>query len=252
MRGNAMVRTAIVGIVLTGVCVAFADSVRAQEPGANIEKAKKAYSDNTDKARNALSEAFTTATKAAIASGSLDVVKTLQAEKEGFENSGKLPLSPRMRTAAVNYQLATKQATTTLGKAYEQAVKDLTKAGKLAQAEAAQAELKEFRTEARGINLRPADVTTKEDLQKYLTETAWTLGDGLRFKSDGHVEQKFWASGNLVVRWEAIDRRTVLLRVEKGREENRYEILTFAEDLSEFGGYEFNGKDRVSSCKRKP
>jgi hypothetical protein len=243
-----------VGLAALGLCLALglAGNARSDEPDEVLKKAKKSYYEATDKARATLLEGFASTIKTATASGNLDVVKALQAEKEAFESSGKLPTSARMKAAVAAYQVSLKQATTALDKAFEQAVKDFTKAGKLAQADAAQAELKEFRSRAPAAHLKPADVTTKEDLRKYLIDTVWTWDEGLRFKADGYVEQKQWTSAGLVTKWEAIDRRTVLLWIEKGREENRYAVLTFSEDLSELRGFDFNGKDRLPALKRKP
>jgi hypothetical protein len=214
-----------------------------------LEKAKKTYADATEKAKNTLVDGFATAIKTATGSGNLDVVKALQAEKEAFEGSGKLPGSPRMKTAATSYLLSMKQATTALDKAYEQAVKDLTKAGKLTEAETLQAELKEFRNKITG-NLRPADVTTKEDLQRYLAGTVWEWDGALVLRPEGYVEQKEWAKNGIVLRWEALDRRTAIMILEKGRDDNKTCVMTFSEDLTEFRGYGFKG-ERLPASKRK-
>jgi|GEM_PF-4755026 len=220
-------------------------SSRAEEPEVTLEKAKKMHSESIEKARNALLDAFAMAMKIATGSGNLDVVKSLQAEKDAFESAGKLPTSARMKSASLSYQLALKHANVLLEKAYEQAVKDLTKGGKLAQADAVQTELKEFRSKALGA------VRTKEDLRRILSGTSWVWGEGLKLKPDGYVEQKDWQSGGLVTKWEAVDRRTVVLWIEKGRNENRYAILMFSEDLTDFQCFDFNGKDRIT-VKRKP
>ena len=42
--------------------------------------------------------------------------------------------------------------------------------------------------------------------------------------------------------WRAIDRRTVLLTILKGRDVNPYAILKFNEDMSEFEAYNFDGQ----------
>jgi hypothetical protein len=242
-----------VGLAALGLCLALglAGNARSEEPDEALKKAKKSYYEATDKTRTTLLEGFASATKAATASGSLDVVKALQAEKEAFESSGKLPTSPRMKAAVAAYHVTLKQATTALERAFEQAVKDFTKAGKLAQADAAQAELKEFRSRAPATHLRPADVTTKEDLHRYLSGTSWVWGNAT-LKPDGTVEAKEPGWVGLVIRWEAVDRRTVVLRIEQGRDRDLMAVLTFAEDLTEFRGFDFNGKDRLPAYKRKP
>ncbi|VTS00839.1 unnamed protein product [Gemmata massiliana] len=215
---------------------------RAQDPSAPVEKAKKAYIESADKARSTLLDAFKSASAAATTSGDLNTVKTVQAERDAFENGGKLPTSVRMRTAVASYQQSMKQARTTLDAAYEQAIKDFTKAGKIPEAEALQTELHD---------LRAKTVATKENLQAYLANTSWTWGN-CRLKANGYVENKGWDSAGLVTRWEAIDRRTVLFSIEKGRDVNRLAVLVFNEELTEFQGIDFNGKDRIPVSKRKP
>ena len=128
-------------------------------------------------------------------------------------------------------------------------MKDYIRAMKDDQAAAVEAQLKEFRTNLCGTNLRPADVTTKEDLQKYLAGTSWTWGDGMKLKSDGTVEMKLGDA--FAVRWEALDRRTAIMVFVKGRDVNRTCTMTFSEDLAQFGGYSFEGT-RLAAIKRKP
>jgi hypothetical protein len=225
------------------LCFALGFFARADEPEPDpaLTKAKKAYSESSDKAKAALLEAFATAIKTATASGNLDVVKALQAEKEAFEAGGKLPASARLKQAATTYQATMRQAARTLEKDFDQTIKDLTKAGKLAQAEAAQAELKE---------LRSRTVATKEDLQKHLSDSVWAWDDGLKLNADGSTEQRAWQAARLVTRWEAVDRRTVVLWIERGRDSNRTATLVFNEEMTEATGFGFDGA-RIKSLKRK-
>jgi hypothetical protein len=234
------------------VCLAvgFSNSALAEDPIENLEKAKKAYSEAVEKAKHALVEGFATAIKTATGSGNLDVVKALQAEKEAFEGSGKLPSSARMKPALTAYHTSLKQAMATIEKAYDQTIKDLTKAMKFSEAEAVQTQRKEFHAKG-GSNLRPADVIAKEDLQKYLVGTSWEWDDGMTLKADGYVTQKNWDGRGLVTKWEAVDRRTVVLFIEKGRTQDRTATLVFNEDLTDLSGYSFDGT-RITSMKRKP
>jgi hypothetical protein len=48
-----------------------------------------------------------------------------------------------------------------------------------------------------------------------------------------------------------IDRRTVLFIIEKGRNIDRYAILTFSEDLSQYKGYNFSQTTRLSESRKK-
>ncbi|MBP3960700.1 hypothetical protein J8F10_36205 [Gemmata sp. G18] len=230
---------------LFSLCLAvglFNSVASAEDPAATVEKAKEAHAEGVNKARNTLLEAFKAANNAAKSSGDLNAVKVIQAEQDTFENSGKLPTSARMKSAVASYQQSMKQARTTLDAAYEQAIKDFTKAGKIAQAEETQSELHD---------LRAKTVATKENLQAYLANTSWVWGN-CRLKANGYVENKGWDSAGLVTKWEAIDRRTVLFSIEKGRDVNRLAVLVFNEELTEFQGIDFNGKDRIPVSKRKP
>jgi hypothetical protein len=239
-------------LLVTGLALALGlIAGGAEEPDPALAKARGEYYDTTDKAKAALLGAFASAIKNATAAGNLDAVKALRAEKEAFETGGRLPSSMYMKTPAANYQAALKQAALILEKAYEQSIKDLTKAGKLKQAEDVRAELKSFRSKAPATNLRPADVTTKEDLQKYLSDTAWAWDDGLKLRSDGSTEQKNWDMRGLVTKWETVDRRTAVLWIEKGRDNNRTATLVFNEDLTEATGFSFDGA-RIKGLKRKP
>lgn len=242
-----MFRAFLFACLLVG-CAAV--SARAADPPGQLDKAKRTYDDTIDKARLTLLDAFASATKAAMSSGSLDVVRALEKEREAFEFGGTVPTSPRLKAAGASYQTTTKAALAALDKAYEQEIRDLTKAGKLDAATALQKEQKEFRLNLTAVGLRPVDVTSKEALHRYIAGSAWTWGD-MRFKPTGHVEVKDWDARGLVTRWEAVDRRTVLLIIEKGRDQDRYAVLTFNEELTEFRGYDFNGKDRIPASKRK-
>ena len=54
----------------------------------------------------------------------------------------------------------------------------------------------------------------------------------------------------LVTKWEVVDRRTVVILIEQGRDTNRTITITFSEDLTEFQGFLFNGT-RMPVQKRK-
>jgi hypothetical protein len=165
-----------------------------------------------------------------------------------------------MRTPAVDYVRAVRQALTALEGAYSQAVKDATKALLVDQAEAHRKEWADFR--ARRLKLKRADgdtaelnwaaaINTKEDLSRFLVDTVWNWQDGgMALRGNGLVNHPEWASRGLITRWEAFDRRTLLLVVEKGRKINRYAILQLSEDLSEFSGYDFENGRIVNKIQR--
>lgn len=126
--------------------LAFTASVQADEPDAiraELVKAKQAYTDATTKAKATLLAAFDDTIKTVAAGGDLDGVKAIQSERKVFEESGKTPTSAKLGTAVGEYTRATKQARTTLDKAYDQAVKDYTKGLKIELAEAVRREWKE-------------------------------------------------------------------------------------------------------------
>ena len=102
----------------------------------DLEKSKEAHTQAMTKARSALLTAFDDAIKAAAQTGDLDLVKGIRAERKAFEDTGKLPTSIKMGIAAGEHQKATRTARFALDKAYEQAIKDATKALKIDLAEA--------------------------------------------------------------------------------------------------------------------
>lgn len=221
--------------------ILLAAGARAEDPGMTLDKARQAYISATEKARMQLLDAFAAAAKTAMTSGNLDALKMIQAEKDEFEKNGKVPTSTRMKTAVATYQQATKLAAAAYEKALDNAVRELTKAGKIAEAEAAQEELKKFRA-AHAPPKPTVEAATHGELQKALADTTWTLDGGMKLKADGYVQCKLWESAGLAVKWEAVDRRTVVIVIEKGRDTNRTMAITFSEDLTEFGGFMFDGK----------
>jgi hypothetical protein len=138
-----MTRFLLVALVV--LLAGSAGPIRAADTdaiNAEIDKAKKARQQADVKARAALLAAFDDAIKAVAGTGDLDGVKLLQAEKKAFEASGKVPDVPRLRTAAAEYQKATRAAQAGMEKVYEQGIKDATKALNIDLAEAIRAELK--------------------------------------------------------------------------------------------------------------
>ena len=92
------------------------------------------------------------------------------------------------------------------------------------------------------------------DLRQRLAGTRWQWcwqgydgREAIVFGADGYVQNDNWDRWGLVTRWEAIDGRTVLLTIEKGRYNDLYAVLTFAPDLSSYEGRDFHsGRIRTS------
>lgn len=93
-----------------------------------------------------------------------------------------------------------------------------------------------------------------EQLKEDITNSLWQWdGDGgekITFNGNGYIEHPGWTSRRLVTRWEAIDRRTVLLEIESGRTRDVYAVLVFSEDLSSFDGFNFHGGSRLKRSLR--
>jgi hypothetical protein len=146
---------ALVPVLLTGLhCPIGAqetDPIRAE-----LSRAKKAHADADTKAKTSLRTSIDDAIKAVAGTGDLDAVKALQADMKAFEESGKVPDSPRLRAAATEYSRATKAAQAALEKAFDKAVKDATRSLNIDLAEAIQAEWKE----ALGKGAKPGPVTS--------------------------------------------------------------------------------------------
>jgi hypothetical protein len=94
----------------------------------------------------------------------------------------------------------------------------------------------------------------REALRKQLEGTTWLWGDDkvlVKLDKEGVVRNDLWESQGLVTKWEPIDRRTVFLVVEKGRDNDRYAVLTFTEDLQEYDGYDFLHGKRLPRNHKK-
>lgn len=99
----------------------------------------------------------------------------------------------------------------------------------------------------------PTPPDSKNDLRQHLAGSRWqwARSQSLVLKDDGYADLPGIAGQPpLLVKWEPIDRRTVMLAVEQGRNEDRLALLQFAEDLSEFTGFNFSNAERFSSHSR--
>lgn len=102
----------------------------------------------------------------------------------------------------------------------------------------------------RELDVRPSSqqgktaraVGTAKALRRHLVGTKWEWSaEALQFLSDGTVRHPGWQSRGLVTTWEAIDRRTAILRIARGRNVNLHAILTFSDDLTSYDAIDFEG-----------
>jgi hypothetical protein len=89
-----------------------------------------------------------------------------------------------------------------------------------------------------------------------LAGTLWQWGgsatETILFGEDGFIGHDGWTARGLVTSWKVIDRRTVLLTIEKGRTKDRYAILTFDEDGRSYTGRNFHDGHRLAKSVELP
>jgi hypothetical protein len=61
------------------------------------------------------------------------------------------------------------------------------------------------------------------------------------FLPNGLVRDPGWDGRGLVTSWEAVDRRTVIMRIERGRSDNKTAVLMFSEGLKRSHSIDFEG-----------
>jgi hypothetical protein len=86
-----------------------------------------------------------------------------------------------------------------------------------------------------------------------ITNTTWGWdlnNERIKFGEDGFIHHQQWEERGLVTSWQVIDEHTVLLTIEKGRRTDRYAILVFTADFTEYAGYDFHGARKMQPCKR--
>jgi hypothetical protein len=128
--------------------------------------------------------------------------------------------------------------------------KDLETAGRLRDMiNSAEAELKADAPPAPGKGPRADEVAP---LDKTIRGTVWTWGEEtLQFRPDGAAINAVWTAQGLVTSWSVIDRRTVLLYIERGRGHDRYAILTFSPNMDTYSVFGFDGKGRPFPVNRQ-
>ena len=92
---------------------------------------------------------------------------------------------------------------------------------------------------------RPTRDTRGDEIAAFrerLQGSTWEWGGGpIHFAPDGRVAKPDWTSRGLVTSWKAIDRNTVMLFIESGRNVDRYAILVFDTRGDSFRVYRFEG-----------
>ena len=74
--------------------------------------------------------------------------------------------------------------------------------------------------------------------------------DRITFAKDGLIRHAGWDRRGLVTSWRVIDEHTVLLTIERGRSADRYAVLVFNADFTEYAGYNFHGAGKITPCKQ--
>lgn len=162
-------------------------------------------------------------------------------EKKAFVESGVTPLLPEMQEATRQYLAGKKAANEALAIALERAGRAI--------------EAKRLRDEFAAAPAKPekaTNVQTAAQLQKFLEDTKWDWVEGEAIlKWDGKFIVDPFRKGNMDVRWSAVDRRTVLVMIAKGRDKDTLAVLTFSENLDSVRAIGFGGKDWTKTLYRR-
>jgi hypothetical protein len=94
-------------------------------------------------------------------------------------------------------------------------------------------------TETADAPARPQLPQDADSLEKFLVGKR--CGE-ITFLGNGFIRHVIWEGRGLSTSWRAIDRRTVLLQITKGRSDDINAILQFSDDLARCGGIDFEGR----------
>ncbi len=221
-------------------------SLGAQDTDAIRSKlniAKKTFEVEVEKQQKELLELLSKREEQARNDGNRRLVDLVLAERAEFETKGRLPRS----ISLANYLFKIGAAKKVLATAYDEAIRLHVRAKNDKGAAAIEAEKKEI---LKGLS---SGVDTKAELAHYMEETewAWSERSSLFFLADGVAAQPEWAKSGLATKWTAIDRRTIVLTLIKGRNNDKVCVLTFNEELTEMGGFGFEGTEFTSTMKRR-
>lgn len=162
-------------------------------------------------------------------------------EKRGYVEGGTLPVLPKLLPASRAYLDGKARADGKLADALEAA-------GRKDEAKALRAE-----SRPKGERPKPSEVNAAADLRKFLEDSVWEwwVGGNVTLRWDGRASHPLWDKAELVKHWGAIDRRTVVIRLEKGRDNNKIAVLSFSEDLTKMTLIDFDGTARTEHFTRK-
>ncbi len=97
------------------------------------------------------------------------------------------------------------------------------------------------------------DAPANSKLAGVIAGTTWqwdAVNERITFAKDGLLRHPAWEERGLVTSWQAIDDHTVLLTIQKGRRFDRYAVLVFNADFTEYVGYNFHGAQKIKPCKQ--
>lgn len=106
---------------------------------------------------------------------------------------------------------------------------------------------------ASGFGSQTTGALANSKLAGAIGGTTWNWdapNERITFGKDGLVRHPGWEERGVVTSWQVIDEHTVLLTIEKGRRMDRYAILVFNADFTEYAGYNFHGAGKITPCKQ--
>jgi hypothetical protein len=213
----------------------------------DLNKAKAAHTKELTRLRDKLLADIDAVIKAEDARGA--GIDYLLKERKGFVESGVTPILPKLLPSSREYLEEKKAADAKLAKAYTVAISSLRDRGKNTESASLAKELEEIqvrKTETGPPVIAGRKVESKEELKTEVSGSTWAWWTGpdeeVRLQPDGKVSHNNWNKLGFVIRWEAIDRRTVLLVIEKGnRDNNLVAVMALSEDMTKYTGYGFEG-----------
>ena len=234
-----MGRTVFATIVIVAVATVSGLSSDDADPiTGRLDKAQAAYAADLESARSALLALIQREATAAQDAGSLDRLKKAMADREGFAERGELPKS----VSTTEYLSAMAKARDRLEVAYTQARKEFTKAGKVTEAEAVDAELDRLKkNKTKSAPLTPKmipkepiakRIAAREKLSLALVNTKWNWVERrstLMFHTDGTAIFRSDDSATIAL-WNTVDDYRVLLMWPS----NDVDILVFSPNYQSF------------------
>jgi hypothetical protein len=109
------------------------------------------------------------------------------------------------------------------------------------------------RRTAAGLGSAIPNTSANSKLARVIADTTWqwdATNERITFGKDGLIRHPGWEERGVVTSWQVIDEHTVLLTIEKGRRTDRYAVLVFSADFTEYAGYNFHGAGMITPCKQ--